>query len=118
MTGQARALGSDQYSHSAGSSYISLTLSRSCPLTRRRACAPAGLLSTDTLCDDAACAGAPFAVTLGRAAARDGSRCVVFGRLIRGYGLLYELEHLPATTGGQPVTQVRRRDSGPIDRMH
>ena len=46
-----------------------------------------------------------FAVTLGPVPSRD-ARCCVFGRLIRGYGLLRELERLPLRSGA-PLQPVR-----------
>ena len=76
-------------------------------LTHSRFPHAAGLLSTEPLFEAAACAGAPFALTLGGcSAARDGRSCV-FGRLIRGYGLLYELAALACKPDGQPVVEVR-----------
>jgi hypothetical protein len=51
-----------------------------------------------------------FALTLGQTGERDalpsGRRACVFGRLIRGYGLLRQLEALP-TRDGAPVDQAR-----------
>ncbi len=94
----------------------------------------AGLLSTKALCDAPACAAsqarphacntrltlrntaadaqaracAQFALTLGRVPSRDGGgRCTVFGRLIRGYGLLRHLEALPTRADGAPLSPVR-----------
>jgi hypothetical protein len=45
---------------------------------------------------------------LGRVPSRDGGgRCTVFGRLIRGYGLLRHLEALPTRADGAPLSPVR-----------
>jgi hypothetical protein len=81
----------------------------------RSACHVALLLRPDALR-----ARAQFALTLGRASSRDdgGSggggggggahrRCTVFGRLIRGYGLLRHLEALPTRADGAPLSLVR-----------
>jgi hypothetical protein len=67
----------------------------------------------------ARCADAPrarraqFALTLGAAPGRDalphGRRAAVFGRLVRGYGLLRHLEALPTRACGAPLQPVRAR---------
>jgi len=67
------------------------------------------LLSTTPQGSGGACGRLPFSVTLGRAAPLAAAGCVVFGRLIRGYGLLHEIERLAVDGRGAPATQARSR---------
>lgn len=62
-----------------------------------------GLLST--IPDEQGRCGSRFAITLGKCEDRDG-RCVVFGTIVRGYGVLREIESFPTNADGCPVPHV------------
>lgn len=73
----------------------------------------AGLLSTEPAPGGEGVGGG-FAVTLGKAPERDGVN-VVFGRLLRGFGLLRELEKLPVGNDSQPLERVVVEGGGELD---
>lgn len=71
-----------------------------------------GLLST--VPDEQGRCGSRFAVTLGKCEDRDGT-CVVFGTIVRGYGVLREIESFPTDADGCPAPQVSIASCGELE---